>query len=101
MDEIGRIDCKNDECIVYWDSEEKTARIQLEHDFMRLSAECSVQQTVEHVFGAKKNISDLVMNRTRPGLAHEFILVRDSTWKQIMESKVHVWFRVYNVDLAD
>jgi len=100
MDEIARIDCKNDEFIVYWDSEEKTARIQLEHDFMRLSSECSIQQTLEHIFGVKKNIGDLVMNRTRPALPHEFDFVRDSTWKQIMESKVHVWFRVYNVDLA-
>ena len=100
MDEIARIDCKNDEFIVYWDSEEKTARIQLEHDFMRLSAECSIQQTLEHVFGSKKNISNLVMNRTRPGLPYEFAFVRDSTWKQIMESKMHVSFRVYNVDLA-
>ena len=100
MDEIGRIDCKNDEFIVYWDSEENTARIQMDHDFMRLSSECSIQQTLEHVFGAKKNISNLVMNRTRPGLPYEFAFVRDSTWKQIMESKMHVWFRVYNVDLA-
>ena len=101
MDEIARIDYKNDEFIVYWDSEEKTARIQLEHDFMRLNTQCSIQQTLEHIFGVKKNISDLVMNRTRPGFPHEFVFVRDSTWKQIMESKVHVSFRVYNVDLAD
>jgi hypothetical protein len=100
MDEIGRIDCKNDEFIVYWDSEENTARIQLEHDFMRLSSECSVRQTLEHIFGVKKNIGDLVMNRTRPGLLHEFAFVRDSTWKQIMESKTHVSFRVHNLDLA-
>ena len=101
MDEIARIDYKNEEFIVYWDSEEKTARIQLEHDFMRLSSECSVKQTLEHVFGVKKNISDLVMNRTRPGLLHDFEFVRDSTWKQIMDRKVHVSFRVYNMDLAD
>ena len=100
MDEIGRIDCKNYEFIVYWDSEENTARIQLEHDFMRFGAECSIQQTLEHIFGAKKNISDLVMNRTRPGLSHEFAFVSNSTWKHIMESKIHVWFRVYNLDLA-
>ena len=86
---------------MYWDSEENTARIQLEHDFMRLSSECSIQQTLEHIFGVKKNISDLVMNRTRPGLPYDFEFVRDSTWKQIMESKVHVSFRVYNnPDLA-
>jgi hypothetical protein len=100
MDEIGRIDCKNDECIVYWDSEENTARIQMDHDFMRLGNECSVQQTLEHIFGVKKNIGDLVLNRTRPGIPHEFAFVGNSTWKQIMERKVHVWFRVYNVDLA-
>jgi hypothetical protein len=100
MDEIGRIDCKNDERIVYWDSEENTARIQLEHEFMRLSSQCSIQQTLEHVFGVKKNISDLVIDRTRPGLPHEFAFVCNSTWKQIMDSKVHVWFRVYNLDLA-
>jgi hypothetical protein len=100
MDEIGRIDYKNEEFIVYWDSEENTARIQLEHDFMRLNIHCPIHQTLEHIFGVKKNISDLVMNRTRPGLPHEFTFVRDSTWKQIMESKLHVWFRVYNVDLA-
>jgi hypothetical protein len=101
MDEIARVECKNDEFIVYWDSEEKTARIQLEHDFMRLSSECSVRQTLEHVFGVKKNISDLVVGRTRPGLLYEFEFVSDSTWKQVMDSKAHVSFRVYNVDLAD
>jgi hypothetical protein len=100
MDEIGRIDCKNDEFIVYWDSEEKTPRIQLEHDFMRLNTECSIRQTLEHVFGVKKNIGDLVVNRTRPGFPHEFAFVGDSTWKKLMESKMHVSFRVYNVDLA-
>ena len=101
MDEIARIDCKNDEFIVYWDSEEKTARIQLEHDFMRMSSECSIQQTMEHVFGVKKWIGDLVVNRTRPGLPFEFAFVSDSTWKQLMERKMHVSFRVYNLDLAD
>ena len=100
MDEIGRIDWKNDEFIVYWDSEENNARIQLEHDFMRLNTECSIQQTLEHIFGVKKWISDLVINRTRPGLAFEFAFVSDSTWKQLMERKMHVSFRVYNVDLA-
>jgi hypothetical protein len=100
MDEIARIEYKNNECIVYWDSEENTARIQLEHDFMRLSSECSVQQTLEHIFGVKKTISDLVIDRTRPALPHEFAFVGNSTWKQIMERKVHVSFRVYNLDLA-
>ena len=101
MDEIARIDCKNDEFIVYWDSEEKTARIQLEHDFMRLNTECSIQQTLQHVFGVRKNISDLVVDRTRPGLPFEFTFVGESTWKQLMDSKMHVSFRVYNVDLTD
>jgi hypothetical protein len=101
MDEIARIDCKNDEFIVYWDSEENNARAQLEHDFMRLNTECSVQQTLEHIFGVKKWISDLVVGRTRPALPYEFEFVSDSTWKQVMDSKVHVSFRVYNVDLAD
>ena len=100
MDEIARIDWKNDEFIVYWDSEENTARVQLEHDFMRLNTECSVQQTLEHIFGVKKWISDLVVNRARPGLPCEFAFVRDSTWKQLMDNKMHVSFRVYNVDLT-
>ena len=101
MDEIARIDCKNDEFIVYWDSEENNARVQLDHDFMRLNTECSIQQTLEHIFGVKKNISDLVVNRARPGLPHEFAFVSSSTWKQVMDSRAHVSFRVYNVDLAD
>jgi len=100
MDEIARIDYKNDEFIVYWDSEEKRPRIQLDHDFTGMNPHCSVGQTLEDVFGVKKKIGDLVMNRTRPGLPHEFAFVGDSTWKQIMERNVHVSFRVSNVDFA-
>ena len=103
MDEIVRIDWKNDEFIVYWDSEEKRPRIQLEHDFTGLNTQCSIQQTLEHVFGEKKRITSVVINRTHPGLPFEFAFVRDSTWKQVMEYAKHVSFRIYklcNADLA-
>ena len=98
MDEIARIDCRNDEYIVYWDSEEKRPRIQMDCDFIPMSADCSVQQTLEHVFGEKKKIGDLVVNRHYPGLPFEFAMVRDSTWKQLMDRGMYVTFRVYKVD---
>lgn len=103
MDEIARIDEGNNEYIVYWDSEEKRPRIQLEHDFTGLNTQCSIQQTLEHVFGEKKRITSVVINRTHPGLPFEFAFVRDSTWKQVMEYAKHVSFRIYklcNADLA-
>ena len=103
MDEIARIDEGNNEYIVYWDSEEKRPRIQMDFDFKAMNAQSSIQQTLEHVFGEKKNIGDLVINRTRPGLPYEFEFVRDATWKQVMDYGMHVTFRVYkfcNLDLA-
>ena len=103
MDEIARIDEGNNEHIVYWDFEEKRPRIQLAHDFTGLNTQCSIQQTLEHVFGEKKRITSLVIDRTRPGLPFEFAFVRDSTWKQVMEYAKHVSFRIYrlcNADLA-
>jgi hypothetical protein len=98
MDEIARIDYGNNEYIVYWDSEEHRPRIQMDFDFRPMNPHCSVQQSLEDVFGEKKKIGDLVVNRHYPGLPSEFAMVRDSTWKQLMDHGMYVTFRVYKLD---
>jgi len=93
MNEIGRIEDGNNEYVVYWDSEEKRPRIQIDYDFTPMRADQRVQDTLEHVFGVKKRITDLVVGRYS-GLPFEYAMVRDLSWKELKDLGMYVTFRV-------
>jgi hypothetical protein len=97
MDEIGRVDEGNNEYVVYWDSEEKRPRIQIEYDFTAMRADQRVQDTLECVFGVKKRITELVVGRYS-GLAFEYAMVRDLTWKELKDLGMYVTFRVARLE---